>query len=119
MLFRSKEFGAKVEQNKNKLRELIANSSKTVVGYGCAAKGVVRTNYFGVHHKYIVDENPLKIGKVVGGVNIRIASPQEFMNDPEPLLIIVYAWNLYDEIVGKIRKQRPNMNDEIISANLI
>ena len=114
-----KEFGAKVEQNKNKLRELIANSRKTVVGYGCAAKGVVRTNYFGVHHKYIVDENPLKIGKVVGGVNIRIASPEEFMIDPEPLLIIVYAWNLYDEIVGKIRKQRPNMNDEIISANII
>jgi len=113
-----KVFNKKVQENKKKLQDIIANSTKSVVGFGCAAKGVVRTNYFDVHHKYIVDENPLKIGKVIGGVNIRIASPDEFKNDPEPLLIIVYAWNLFDEIVGKIKKLRPNMKDEIISANI-
>lgn len=109
-------FNERVEQNKQILLSAISNSDKTVVGYGCAAKGVVRTNYFGIKHKYIVDENPLKIGKVVGGVNIPVVSPEDFANDPEPLLIIVYAWNFFDEIQEKIRKLRPNMNDEIVSA---
>lgn len=109
-------FNERVEQNKQILLSAISNSDKTVVGYGCAAKGVVRTNYFGIKHKYIVDENPLKIGKVVGGVNIPVVSPEDFANDSEPLLIIVYAWNFFDEIQEKIRKLRPNMNDEIVSA---
>lgn len=111
-----KEFNEKVQNNKTVLLDAISKSTKKVVGYGCAAKGVVRTNYFGIQHKYIVDENPLKIGKVVGGVNIPVVSPEEFANDPEPLLIIVYAWNFFDEILGKIKKLRPNMDDEIISA---
>lgn len=111
-----KEFNEKVKNNKTILLDAISKSTKKVVGYGCAAKGVVRTNYFGIRHKYIVDENPLKIGKVVGGVNIPVVSPEELANDPEPLLIIVYAWNFFDEIEGKIRRLRPNMNDEIISA---
>lgn len=111
-------FNERVERNKQILLNTISNSEKTVVGYGCAAKGVVRTNYYGIKHKYIVDENPLKIGKVVGGVNIPVVSPQDFANDPEPLLIVVYAWNFFDEIQEKIRKIRPHMNDEIISAKL-
>lgn len=110
------DFNRKVENNKNVLLNIINESTKPVIGYGCAAKGVVRTNYFNIHHKYIVDENPLKIGKVVGGVNIPIISPEEFADDPESLLIIVYAWNFFDEIKGKIQRMRPNMNDIIVSA---
>lgn len=111
-----KTFNEKVESNKNFLLDKISKSTKPVVGYGCAAKAVVRMNYFKINHKYIVDENPLKIDKYIGGVNVPVVSPEYFTNDSEPLLIIVYAWNFFDEIENKIRKMRPNMNDEIISV---
>jgi SAM-dependent methyltransferase len=111
-------FRIRVENNKKSLLEKITKSNKKVVGYGVAAKGVVRTNYFGLHHDYIVDENPLKIGMVIGGVNIPIVSQSYLAQDNEDLLIVVYAWNFIDEIANKIKRLRPNCNDEIVSANL-
>jgi ribosomal protein L18E len=74
------------------------------------------SNYFGLHHKYIVDENPLKIGKVIGGVNIPVVAPEVLATEQQDLLIVVYAWNFYDEIKSKIQKLRPNNNDIIIRS---
>lgn len=110
------EFNNRVEENKVALTTLINNSNMPVVGYGAAAKGVVMSNYFGLKHKYIVDENPLKIGKVIGGVNIPIVSPDVLANEPQDLLIVVYAWNFFNEIQGKIRALRPNNNDTIVPS---
>ena len=110
------QFNVKVMQNKNRLVDAINNCDLTVVGYGAAAKGVVMSNYFGLHHKYIVDENPLKIGKVIGGVNIPVVAPEVLATEQQDLLIVVYAWNFYDEIKSKIQKLRPNNNDIIIRS---
>lgn len=109
-------FYNKVINNKNRLTEIINNSKIPVVGYGAAAKGVVMSNYFNLQHKYIVDENPLKIGKVIGGVNIPIVSPDVLASEQSDLLIVVYAWNFYDEIKSKIQKLRPNNKDVIIKS---
>lgn len=110
------KFGKLVYEKKKNLLEKIDKSTKKVVGYGAAAKGVVMTNYYAIKHEYLVDENPLKIGRVIGGVNIPIISTDEFAKDSEDLLIVVYAWNFYDEISSKIRKLRPNNNDDIIKS---
>lgn len=110
------QFDYKVRKNKNRLMDLMNNSNLTAVGYGAAAKGVVMSNYFNLKHKYIVDENPLKIGKVIGGVNIPIVSPETLAEEKEDLLIIVYAWNFFDEIQTKIKKLRPNNNDVIVKS---
>jgi len=110
------EFNNKVTKNKERLTKIISESTLPVVGYGAAAKGVVMSNYFGLNHKYIVDENPLKIGKIIGGVNIPIVSPEVLANEKENLLIIVYAWNFYDEISRKIYKLRPNNKDVVIPS---
>jgi len=110
------QFDDKVRRNKNRLTQLINNSTLPVVGYGAAAKSVVMSNYFQLKHKYIVDENPLKIGKVIGGVNIPIVSPEVLAEEKCDLLIIVYAWNFYDEIKSKIQKLRPNYNDIIVKS---
>jgi SAM-dependent methyltransferase len=110
------EFADKVMLNKTRLMDIIRNSTNPVVGYGAAAKGVVMSNYFGISHKFIVDENPLKIGKVIGGVNIPIVSPDTLAQESSDLTIIVYAWNFYDEIASKIRQLRPNNSDLIIKS---
>lgn len=109
-------FGSIIAKDKEKLLDIISKSNRKVVGYGAAAKGVVVTNHFGIHHEYIVDENPLKIGKVIGGVNIPVVSPDHLAAEPEDLTIIVYAWNFCDEIANKIRNLRPNNNDLIIPS---
>jgi SAM-dependent methyltransferase len=110
------QFNFKVLRNKNRLTKLIDGSSLPVVGYGAAAKGVVMSNYIQRKLKYIVDENPMKIGKIIGGVNIPIVAPETLINEPGDLMIIVYAWNFFDEIHSKIKKLRPNNNDIIISS---
>lgn len=109
-------FKYNIERNKQQLLNVIENSTNTVVGYGAAAKGVVMSNYYGLKHKYIVDENPLKIGKIIGGINVPIASPEVLPQEKEDLTIIVYAWNFYDEIKSKIQKLRPNNNDVIVPS---
>lgn len=110
------QFDFKVRRNKTRLIELINTSPFPVVGYGAAAKGVVMSNYVQKSLRYIVDENPLKIEKIIGGVNIPIVSPETLANEQENLLIIVYAWNFFEEIKSKIKKLRPNNNDIIVPS---
>jgi hypothetical protein len=109
-------FTNKVINNKQRLLDIINSSELKVIGYGAAAKGVVMSNYIGKKINYIVDENPLKIGKVIGSVNIPIVGPDTLLKEPDDLTIIVYAWNFYDEVFKKIKKLRPNNNDVIIPS---
>jgi SAM-dependent methyltransferase len=110
------DFTNKVLANKQRLLDIINTSKHKVVGYGAAAKGVVMSNYVGRQIDYIVDENPLKIGKVIGGVNIPIVGPDKLLEEAEDLTIIVYAWNFYDEVYKKIKHLRPNNNDLILRS---
>jgi hypothetical protein len=109
-------FTKKVTNNKQRLLDIINSSKLKVIGYGAAAKGVVMSNYIGKKINYIVDENPLKIGKVIGGVDIPIVGPDALLEEPDDLTIIVYAWNFYDEVLKKIKILRPNNNDVIVPS---
>ena len=111
-----KDFTSKVTTNKKRLLDIINTSEHKVVGYGAAAKGVVMSNYIGTKIAYIVDENPLKIGKIIGGVNIPIVSTNKLLEEKEDLTIIVYAWNFYDEVFNKIKQLRPYNNDVIVRS---
>lgn len=85
-----------------------------IVGFGAAAKGVVVINAIKQDLVYVVDEAPLKIGKHIPGTDIPIVDTAFMANDPDNLIIIVYAWNFYDEIVKKVKALRPNRDDVFI-----
>lgn len=85
-----------------------------LVGYGAAAKAVVVINSLKQDLAYVVDEAPLKIGTFIPGTKIPIVSPELLRSDTDNLVIIVYAWNFYEEIVVKIKKLRPNRSDVFI-----
>ncbi len=85
-----------------------------IVGFGAAAKGVVVINALKQKLDYIVDEAPLKIGKNIPGTDIPIVNTDFLAYDSANLIIIVYAWNFFDEIVDKIKKLRPNKDDVIV-----
>jgi SAM-dependent methyltransferase len=89
------------------LRFLIEKKSqgKLVVGYGAAAKGNTLLNFAGVKSdliKYVVDRSPHKQGKFMPGSRIPIVSEDRLASD-KPDFIVVFPWNLSDEIADQLR----------------
>lgn len=72
------------------------------VGYGAAAKGNTFLNATGLKLDWIVDDNPFKHGLLTPGTNVPIG-PVENLPRGEGA-IVVLAWNFWDEIIAKIRR---------------
>ena len=78
-----------------------------IVGYGAAAKGMTLLNFAKVDLDFIVDDNPLKQGRLSPGRDIPIVGIdhlEQYKN--EKVLFVPLAWNFYDEIRSKILKYR-------------
>ncbi len=112
-----RRFRQRVMTNRWKLRELIAgmrSRGEKVVGYCAAAKGVVALGYFGVNLDYVVDDTPLKQGKLIPGKNISIVSSDVLAKEPGKLNIVILAWNLLPEITARIHSLR-GTGDNLVS----
>ena len=106
------DFGKKVEKSKNiflkNLKEL-KKKNKIIIGYGAPAKATTALNYFNINDEinYIVEDNELKHGKFIPGVKIPIL-PSEKIKESNPL-ILVLAWNFFDEIKKNIKTITKNI----------
>ena len=112
-------FREKANKNKERLVAIINDAkskNQKVVGYGAAAKSVVMSNFHGITHDYIADDSPWKLNKIIAGVNTPVYSSDVLKNEKDDLLIIIYAWNWFDEIAAKIKQLRPNNNDYIVPS---
>ncbi len=112
-----RRFRQRVMTNRWKLRELIAgmrSRGEKVVGYCAAAKGVVALGYFGVNLDYVVDDTPLKQGKLIPGKTIPIVSSEVLAKEPGRLNIVILAWNLLPEITARIHALR-GTGDNLVS----
>lgn len=100
------EFAEKIEQNKQKLRQLLQelkSKGKSIVGYGAPAKGNTLLNYFGIGPEtldYIVDDSPWKQGLYTPGTHIPVVGFGE-LNKRRPDYILVLAWNFAEAIMRK------------------
>lgn len=98
-----KLFGERIETAKNNVLtniKKIKNNGLNIVGYGSPAKATTSLNYFGIDNSfidYIVEDNKLKHGKYIPGVDIPIFSKDK-LNEKLPDIILVMAWNFFDEI---------------------
>jgi dTDP-4-dehydrorhamnose 3,5-epimerase-like enzyme len=91
------EIRTNVRENFNKLR----NKYNKIVGYGSPAKATTSLNYFGIdstYLDYIVEDNKLKVNKIIPGIRVPIKSINELKTD-KPDLVVVMAWNFFDEIL--------------------
>jgi methylation protein EvaC len=61
-----------------------------------------------------VDDNPMKHGYLTPGQHIPIRSPASLTDEDADLAVVLLAWNFAAEIVGKIRRWRPNRADRVI-----
>jgi len=107
-------FGEKVYQiRKNVIKNLnnLKKNGQTIVGYGAPAKTTTALNYFGISKEidYIIEDNPLKVGKFVPGVNIEIRDKKKQKTKLD--CVIVLAWNFFDEI----KKNNQHLSDNFIN----
>jgi len=113
------EYGNKVNIIKNNIIEIFEFFLKkniSVICYGAAAKGMTLLNYFNLNPiDYIIDDSILKHNKYTPNTNIIIRNINYLINDDrENLLIIVLAWNFFDEIYKRIIINRKNKTTYIL-----
>ena len=109
-----KIFAERVNKVRNNVRKNIHKLQKEnvkIIGYGSPAKATTSLNFFGISEEieYIVEDNKLKHGKFLPGMNIPIISKNKIKKKPD--YAIVLAWNFFEEI----KKNNRDLADKIIS----
>jgi hypothetical protein len=100
---RYERFAEDVKESKRALLELLIElrrAGKHVVGYGAPGKATTLLNYCGIRTDlldYTVDRSPYKQGLFTPGTHIPIHAP-EMIADTRPDYVVVFPWNLIDEI---------------------
>jgi SAM-dependent methyltransferase len=104
-------FDERVRASKQSLLRFLIDAKKdgkSVVGYGAAAKATTLLNYCGVRTDfvdYVVDRSPHKQGRFLPGTHLPIRPP-EAVEATKPDYLLLFAWNLADEIVEQMSAVR-------------
>ena len=79
-------------------------ADKKVAAYGAAAKGNTLLNYCGIKNDlidFVVDANPHKQNKWLPASHIPVVN-EEYLKQTKPDYIIIFPWNLKDEITKQL-----------------
>lgn len=93
----------KMELN-NKIIEYKLNK-QNIIAYGSTAKSMTVFNFCGIDSSWIdtmIDENPMKVGLYTPGSKILVTVLDSLNTIQDNTVIIITAWNFYDEIKTKI-----------------
>ena len=112
------DFGKKIESLKKKVIKNLKDLKKkypNIIGYGAPAKASTALNYFNIKNEidFIVEDNPLKHGKFIPGVNIPIVSKEKIKDKNSAILVL--AWNFFDEI----EKNNTNLSNSFINIKTL
>jgi len=96
-------FRVRVEENRERLVRMLADLRKQglkIAGYGAPAKGNTLLNYCGIGPDtcaFLADRSTLKHGRYSPGMRIPVVPPERIETDA-PDVLLVLAWNFFDEI---------------------
>ena len=103
------KFHDNLNRQKKKLNSFFEDiKGEIVYGYGAPAKAVTLLNFFNLNHeniKLIIDDSPLKQKKYIPSSEIRIYNSEILIKKP-PKYIVILAWNVYEDILKKLKKYR-------------
>jgi hypothetical protein len=108
------DFGNKINQIRENIRKNIKKlkkNKKQIIGYGAPAKATTALNYFNIKDEidFIVEDNKLKHGKFIPGVNIPILPKNVIGNKKSTILVL--AWNFFNEI----KKNNSKISNDFIN----
>lgn len=92
-----------VKDLKKRLQEL-KNEGLTIAGYGCPVRASTITNYGNIGADlidYIVEDSPLKQGRLSPGKHIPIVPPSHLI-EHKPDVLVVFAYEYFDDIRKKL-----------------
>jgi SAM-dependent methyltransferase len=100
-------FQPRAEEIKNTMLEFLLKcrrESRSVIGYGAAAKGNTLLNFAGVRRDLlpvVVDLNPAKVGTWLPGSRIPVVAEQR-IRELRPDFVIILPWNIKAEVMDQL-----------------
>ena len=107
-------FGKKINRLKeNVIKNVnqLKKNNKKIIGFGAPAKATTALNFFGISNQidYVIEDNKLKHNKFIPGVLIQIKDKKKLKE--KNALILVLAWNFYNEI----KKNNLNLSNNFVN----
>ena len=87
--------------------------NKNIISFGSTAKSMTVFNFCKLNNNfidYMIDENPLKQNLFTPGSNILVCDIESLKDMPPNTVILITAWNFYNEIKTKIQEKLKEYN---------